>query len=77
MKNYDDSTLFAWSTKPFAIWPMQLRKIDEETLADIGLHCRLQDHERSYPYLCAPNPSMEFYNITMASVQYLMGCTDD
>ncbi|RDX42871.1 HET-domain-containing protein [Lentinus brumalis] len=35
MKNYDDSTLFAWSTKPFAIWPMQLRKIDEETLADI------------------------------------------
>ncbi|KAI0718605.1 heterokaryon incompatibility protein-domain-containing protein [Cerioporus squamosus] len=70
MRNYDDSTLFAWSTKPFAIWPMQLRQIDEDALTEVGLRCRPQGHERSYSYLCAPNPSMEFYNITMSFTAY-------
>ncbi|RPD76184.1 HET-domain-containing protein [Lentinus tigrinus ALCF2SS1-7] len=68
MKHYDDSTLFAWSTKPFAIWTMQLRPVEEDSLA-FGLGCDMQDHD-SHPYLCAPNPSMEFYNIVMSFAAY-------
>ena len=72
MKHYDDSTLFAWSTRPFAIWAMQPRVVEEDSITKYGLSCDLRDHG-SFSYLCAPDPNMEFYNIVMVGRSVMSG----